>query len=52
MTVYFAPRAIATYQAVFEATVQGGGDSATKQFTCDLRGRAWRILLATLSNAL
>ena len=38
VTVYFAPRAIATYQAVFEATVQGGGDPKTKQFTCDLRG--------------
>jgi len=38
VTVYFAPKAISTYQAVFEATVQGGGDPKTKQFTCDLRG--------------
>ena len=36
--LYFAPRAIQSYLATFEATVENGGDPKTKSFTCEVRG--------------
>lgn len=38
ITVVFAPRAIQTYIATFEAIVQEGRKPETKGFTCQLRG--------------
>lgn len=38
MAVHFAPTAIRSYTATFEAAVENGGDAATKSFSCELRG--------------
>lgn len=38
VTVYFAPKAIKSFAAMFEAVVENGGDPATRRFTCELRG--------------
>lgn len=38
MAVHFAPTAIRSYTATFEAAVENGGDAATRSFTCELRG--------------
>ena len=38
VTVYFAPRGIASYAATFSATVRGGEDPKTRGFRCELRG--------------
>ena len=39
VTVYFHPRAIASYAAVFEANVDNGeGDPRTQSFSCEVRG--------------
>ena len=38
MAVHFAPTAIRSYIATFEAAVENGGDAATKSFSCELRG--------------
>ena len=38
MAVHFAPAAIRSYIAVFEAMVENGGDAATRSFSCELRG--------------
>lgn len=38
MAVHFAPTAIRSYSAAFEAVVEAGADAATGRFTCELRG--------------
>lgn len=38
MAVHFAPTAIRSYSATFEAVVENGGDAATRSFSCELRG--------------
>lgn len=38
MAVHFAPTAIRSYAATFEASVENGGDAATRSFSCELRG--------------
>ena len=38
MAVHFAPTAIRSYTATFEAAVENGGDAATRSFSCELRG--------------
>lgn len=38
MAVHFAPTAIRSYAASFEASVENGGDAATRSFSCELRG--------------
>ena len=38
VTTYFAPVAIGTFAATFEANVVDGGDPKTKQFTCGITG--------------
>ena len=38
VTLYFDPRAIASYVATLDAVVREGADPKTKQFTCDVRG--------------
>lgn len=38
MAVHFAPTAIRSYTATFEAVVESGGDISTKSFSCELRG--------------
>ncbi|KXZ49496.1 hypothetical protein GPECTOR_21g722 [Gonium pectorale] len=44
--VYFAPRAIQTYVATLEATVENGVDPKTKGFSCELRGEGTLPTLA------
>lgn len=38
MALHFAPTAIRSYAASFEATVEAGSDAATRSFACELRG--------------
>ena len=38
MAVHFAPTAIRSYSAAFEAAVEAGADTATGRFSCELRG--------------
>ena len=38
MAVHFAPTAIRSYSATFEASVENGGNSDTRSFSCELRG--------------
>ena len=38
MAVHFAPTAIRSYTASFEAAVENGGDAASRSFSCELRG--------------
>ena len=37
-TLLFSPTAIQQYSATFTAEVEGGSDSKTKAFSCELRG--------------
>ncbi len=37
-TLCFCPRAIQAYTATFEAAVEGGSESKSRAFSCELRG--------------